>query len=307
MTERLGTEWDGAVFTNLSRDHLDLHGTMEEYAAVKFRLFSEQLQSSSKEEKIAVINIEDATGREYYKALKELPGITCVSYSASGKADFSLARADYSLFGTELLIAHKGEEFELSTRLIGGYNASNTLAAFAYFLSSGVSATELNETFQTVQTVPGRLERVSEQPPHVFVDYAHTPEALLSVQSSLRPLVKGKLITVFGCGGDRDSGKRPEMAAAVESLSDLAIATSDNPRTEDPEHILNQVCAGFRGTKDSYFRIENRSEAIRKAIYLAAADDAVLIAGKGHEPYQDIAGVKHPFDDREIARKWLNH
>lgn len=303
--------WDAAAFTNLTRDHLDLHGTMEAYGDAKRLLFFDELRRSAKRHRVAAVNVDDPFGAALAADLKRDAGITVVTCSTSGRsgADVAAAGVDGSLSLTRIDCAIFGKRLLLESSLIGLFNVSNLLVATATLVGLGFTAERIAEVIREVPQVPGRLELVGASGVHVVVDYAHTPDALDKAQRSLRALGSGRLITVFGCGGDRDRGKRPLMAAAVEELADVAVVTSDNPRTEDPERIIADVVAGF-GTGSSGRRCEriartDRREAIREAIRIARAGDIVLIAGKGHEDYQDVGGTKHPFSDQEVCRSIL--
>lgn len=302
--------WDGAIFTNLTRDHLDLHQTMERYKECKKILFSKELLRSQKANKVAVFNIDDATGCEFRDSLLEenQPNLKVVTFSIKqSEAYASLIESKPSLRGTTLRVRLGDEEATLVTKLVGEYNVSNVVAAACYLHAAGFKVSDIETAVKTVTTVPGRLERVAESDVHVFVDYAHTPDALENVQDSLLPLCEKRLITVFGCGGDRDRGKRPLMGAAVSARSHVAIATSDNPRTEDPERIIKDIVPGLvSGAEQNsceYETVTNRKDAIQRAIEIAEPGDVVLVAGKGHEPYQEVHGVRHQFDDRDVCRE----
>lgn len=293
-----GIPWSVCIFTNLTRDHLDYYASLEEYGAEKARLFTEELASSSAQKKIAVVNVADEFGAQLAKKLRGVSQIQTVTFSVSGSADARVLQAKKSRKGTELEVEICGKRFTLKSQLIGSYNVENILTAATALIALGYSPEQVAQAIAKVPLVPGRLERASELEPAAFVDYAHTPDALEKAQAALRELTPGKLITVFGCGGDRDRGKRPLMGQAVSALSDLAIVTSDNPRTENPEQIINDIRPGMLGEYEVYI---DRREAIARAVAVAGPDDAILIAGKGHEPYQEIKGVKHPFSDKIVA------
>ncbi len=303
-------EWNAAIFTNLTRDHLDLHGTMDEYERAKTRFFTEELSQSGKAKKVAVINIDDEAGSRIAQRLRaEHPEMETVGYSflreAQGTAKNFIPSIDRSQFEAKLL----GETVRLSSRLIGAFNVYNLLAAATCLRAVGFSAAKIAEAFESVPPVPGRLEVVPAGKFHVVVDYAHTPDGLIKAQQSLRPLTGARLITVFGCGGDRDRGKRPLMGQAVAELSDVGVLTSDNPRTEDPERIIDDIVPGLSAggsrTGFGHFREADRKKAISWAISAAREGDVVLIAGKGHEDYQEIHGVRYPFSDQEVCRALL--
>lgn len=300
--------WDTAVFTNLTRDHLDLHGTLENYEAIKTSFFTGELAASRKPKKTAVLNLDDSAGLRIRDKLRGARGdLTCLTYSTRDKsADVYVEHAECGLNGTALTVSLRGCPVELQSRLVGRYNVSNLAASAAVFAVLGYDAPRTAAAVASVLPVPGRLERVGSGEVHVFVDYAHTPDALLNVQRSLRELCQGRLITVFGCGGDRDRGKRPIMGEAVAQLSDYAVVTSDNPRSEDPERIIDDIVPGLKTAQAragfTWERISAREEAIKQALTLARSGDVVLVAGKGHEDYQEICGVKHPFLDRDVCR-----
>ena len=303
-------QWNAGVFTNLSRDHLDLHGTMEEYERVKARFFTEELANSSKSNRVAVFNTDDEAGLRTFNLVRENhPEIRAVSYALNREADGRAANfvpsIDHSEFETTLF----GEKITLASRLIGAFNVYNLLGAATCLAAMGFSAAQVAKAFETVAPVPGRLEVLPAGGFHVVVDYAHTPDGLIKAQQSLRPLTKGRLITVFGCGGDRDRGKRPLMGSAVAELSDVGVLTSDNPRTEDPERIIDDILPGLASTAKragfGHLREADRRRAISLALSEAKKGDVVLIAGKGHEDYQEIHGVRYPFSDQEICRTLL--
>lgn len=274
------------AFTNLTQDHLDYHKTMEAYFAVKARLFLEHPAAP------AVINADDPYGRRLLALLAGRRDL--FPYAASSlKASFSPA-------GTEAEMRLDGRRVSFRTALCGRYNLSNILCAATAAQALGVGAEAILAAIAVAKPRWGRLEPAA---PHVFVDYAHTDDALANVLSTLRALAKGRLICVFGCGGDRDRAKRPKMAAAVDRWADVPIVTSDNPRTEPPEAIIADILPGFR---DHVPLVEpDRRAAIRRALALRGEDDVVLIAGKGHETYQEINGVRHPFSDAAVVRESL--
>ncbi len=291
-----GTRFAALVFTNLSQDHLDFHGTMGAYYEAKRRLFTEPGPDGLRP--AAAVNVRDPAGRALAGELREL-GSALLTFGLVDDAD---VRADV------LAVGPVGSTFtaagiELQTRLVGRFNVENALGAVAAARLLGIDDANIATGVAHVQGVPGRLEAVDEgQPFTVLVDYAHTPEALVTVLTEARGLAEGRLICVFGCGGDRDRDKRPLMGEAVSRLADVAIVTSDNPRGEDPLAIIDDVLAGA----DTEPAVEpDRALAIRRAIDTAERGDVVVIAGKGHELGQEIAGRVVPFDDREIARQAL--
>ena len=310
-----GVHWNCAAFTNLTRDHLDLHGTFDAYGALKARLFNEQLAESSKPDKTAIINLDDEFGeRLYHRLSTDFPQFKTLGYSANGiHCDYFVVRSHCSLDGTVLHADFGGREIELRSRLLGRYNVANILTAVAAIHSQGYDLDRIAAVLPDILPVPGRLEPVGDGSPDggpikVFVDYAHTPDALVNVQHSLRELTPGRLITVFGCGGDRDRGKRPLMAKVVSEWADVAVVTSDNPRTEDPAAIIADILPGLADVQKPNFIWKSevsRDKAINQAIALAQPGDVVLVAGKGHEDYQEICGVKHRFLDTEVCRDAL--
>ncbi len=281
-----------AVFTNLTQDHLDFHGDMRSYFDAKARLFE-----SLGERATAVLNRDDSR----YDELISRTRARVVGYSLRGGADFSAARVKLSDSGTSFVLNARGHRFDVKMRALGAHNVENALAALAAGTAVGVPLDRAADALGAFRGAPGRLERVDAgQGFTVLVDYAHTEDALRRVLSSLRRLARGRIVTVFGCGGDRDRTKRPRMARAAEELSDSVILTSDNPRTEDPLDIIEGALAGFRRTRE--VRIEpDRREAIREAVKLARDGDIVLVAGKGHEDCQILGAERVPFDDRAVA------
>lgn len=282
-----------AIFTNLTRDHLDWHGTMEAYAAAKARLFHELLEGT------AILNAEDPAHRDMIPA-----GRAVWTYSATGPADIRATLTGERWEGLEAAVATPRGAGRLRLPMIGRHNLQNALSAVGAALALGVDLDVVLRGLSTCTGAPGRLERIpTDRGFGVFVDYAHTDDALSRVLGELRRLNPSRILCVFGCGGDRDRGKRPLMGQAVAAGADVAIVTSDNPRSEDPLAIIADILPGL-GTSVHHVECD-RAAAIRLAIGLARPGDVVLIAGKGHEPYQEIAGVKLPFDDRAIARQVL--
>lgn len=283
-----------AVFTNLSRDHLDYHGDMASYGAAKAQLF-EQAQR-------AVINIDDAFGRE----LAERCPLSLLRYSLSDSAaELYCSDIRFDAEGISARLHAQGTSAELRSPLLGTFNLSNLLAVAGVLLSLELPLAQV--TAQLGQLLPpaGRMQRLGGHgQPLVVIDYAHTPDALEKALAALRAHVAGRLICVFGCGGDRDNGKRPLMGKAAEQGADLLVVTDDNPRTEPSVVIIEQICAGIERTAQLTV-IANRAEAITRTIAQAAADDVILLAGKGHETYQEINGVRHPFSDIEQAARAL--
>ncbi|HEU4678659.1 MAG TPA: UDP-N-acetylmuramoyl-L-alanyl-D-glutamate--2,6-diaminopimelate ligase [Terrimicrobiaceae bacterium] len=291
-------EFDAAVFTNLTQDHLDYHGTMENYFEAKTVLF-EGLPAQKKKGR-AIINMDDRYGHRLIERLKRR--VSVVTYGLRVGCDYRATDIRFDATGSEFHLEAKGRSYLVRLPLIGSFNIYNALAALAAASSMGMELRAAVAAIAKAPQVPGRLERVpAKRSFQVFVDYAHTEDALRNVLRTLRELQPARLITVFGCGGDRDRAKRPLMAAASEELSDWSILTSDNPRTEDPTRIISEMRAGLRTNR--YEEIPDRTEAIRRAVTLAGTGDIVLIAGKGHENYQEFADRKIPFDDVAVAQR----
>jgi UDP-N-acetylmuramoyl-L-alanyl-D-glutamate--2,6-diaminopimelate ligase len=299
----LGTRFKAAVFTNLTRDHLDFHRSADDYRESKLRLFDRVARGDS-DPLVAVVNLDDPSARHFVERARR-SGDRLLTFSERGPADVSVRRAVFSSAGTELLVAHPGGETPIELKLPGWYNVMNALGAFAAAIGLGIAPAVAARGLGQVTRVPGRLERVPESGDiAVFVDFAHTPDALATVLTTLRQVSRGRLIAVFGCGGDRDRGKRPLMAEVSTRLADLTLLTSDNPRSESPEAILAEMEAGVVPGRSTEVIVDRRA-AIARAIELARPGDVVLIAGKGHETVQWIGNRRLPFDDREEARRAL--
>ncbi len=302
-----GVEYDVALLTNLTRDHLDYHGDMHHYAAAKRRLFGwRQL-------KFAVLNLDDPFGAELAAKLQD-EEVGVVGYGLSDDALKLAERLGLRMvFGGALQMDAQGIQLQvhsswggasLRSSLVGRFNAENLLGTLAVLLVSDVALADAVHELGRVNAVPGRMQTFGGNGrPSVVVDYAHTPDALEKVLQALREVTEGKLVCVFGCGGDRDRGKRPMMGSVASKFADVCIVTSDNPRGEDPCDIIAAAVSGMK--EWNYQIIEDRAEAIAQAIHDAAAVDTVLLAGKGHEPYQEIKGVKYPFSDAEVAQRAL--
>lgn len=298
----VGCHFDGGIFTNLSQDHLDYHQTMEKYFAAKAKFFRERLVVSEKRSLWAVLNWDDSYGRTLAGGLPA----KIWRYSIKDKTDVYLKSLRTNWQGLRLEVVSSQGNFTLSSPLIGLFNASNILAAVSAGLAMEIPIDQISLGVASFSAVPGRLQKIPNQKGfEVFVDFAHTPAALENVLQTLRQLNPKRLITVFGCGGNRDRTKRPLMAAAVERFSDVMIVTSDNPRNEKPEEIIDEVVKGFK-RPENIFKIVDRKEAIAKVFEMAQPGDCILIAGKGHENYQEIQGVKKPFDDVNVAEEILN-
>ncbi|HKP45475.1 MAG TPA: UDP-N-acetylmuramoyl-L-alanyl-D-glutamate--2,6-diaminopimelate ligase [Pyrinomonadaceae bacterium] len=295
-------EFAVAVFSNLTRDHLDYHKTMENYWYAKQRLFDGRLGSRPR---VSVINADDPYGIELAGKL-EKDGLRVVRYAVKGDADVTARDAQFSLNGMQFKLKTPAGERDFQSPLVGPPHIYNTLAAVASGLALGYELDVITRALANCSGAPGRFERVAHDKDFaVVVDYAHSDDALLNVLRTAREVTKGKIITVFGCGGDRDSSKRAPMGEAAGSLSDVVILTSDNPRTEDPQRILADAELGIKKTGKPYRKIADRREAIHQAVAEAKPDDLVLIAGKGHEDYQIIGREVFDFDDKEVAREAL--
>ncbi len=295
--------FQAAIFTNLTRDHLDYHQTMENYFDAKKKLFDGRLGEKPVS---SAINIDDEWGAKLAQGLKN-NGQKVVTFALNNPADLTPENIEVSLLkGTSFLLKTPKGEREVTSPLVGKPHVYNILAATSAALELGFSLDKIVEGIKTCVGAPGRFERV----PHdgdfaIVVDYAHSDDALLNVLKTARDLTNGRIITVFGCGGDRDKTKRAPMGEVAGKHSDLAIITSDNPRTEDPLKIISQIEEGIKPTNCPYLVVSDRREAIFTAIQKAKAGDVVLIAGKGHETYQIIGNDKFHFDDREIALESL--
>ena len=284
-----GLAFAAGVFTNLTRDHLDYHGTMQEYFAAKALLVG-QLDRNG----VAVVNADD-------RAWDSLPPAPrTVRFGLGAAADVRARNVRSTPDGSHFGLSFGDQSYDVTLRLIGDFNVANALAAAACAWALGESIDTIVARLATMPQVPGRLERVHERPT-VLRDYAHTPDSLERAIAAVRPFAAGRLIVVFGCGGDRDRGKRPEMGRIAVQGADLAIVTSDNPRTEDPERILDDIEAGMGSV--AHERIEDRRDAIARALALAGPEDLVLLAGKGHETYQVRGTTKLPFDERQIVNE----
>jgi UDP-N-acetylmuramoyl-L-alanyl-D-glutamate--2,6-diaminopimelate ligase len=290
-----------AVFTNLTQDHLDFHPGMKEYFDAKAKLFA-GLKKSEGKTPAAVINIDDAYGQQLIARLgRDLPVIT---YGMGARADLRASNFKVELTGTSYQLDLKGKSFLVRLPLIGRFNIYNSLAALAAVQAIGLDIRQAVLALARAPQVPGRLESLSAKRQfQVFVDYAHTDDALLNVIRTCRDLNPNRLIVVFGCGGSRDKSKRPLMGAVVDQNADFSIITSDNPRKEDPAQIIRDIEGGFKSKR--FEVIVDRREAINRAIQLAEPRDIILIAGKGHEKYQEFADRTVPFDDIEVAARAL--
>jgi UDP-N-acetylmuramoyl-L-alanyl-D-glutamate--2,6-diaminopimelate ligase len=318
LQERVhGLTFKAAAFTNLTRDHLDYHKDMEEYFQAKRKLFLENLSQSG----VAVVNGDDTFTARIYNELRGQKRMAW-KFSRAGNGEISAADVSYSLQGLKCVLKTPAGDIPVKSRLLGPHNLENILAAAGLALGAGIARRDVQMGIERMGTVPGRMERVEnhgpQQAPAVFVDYAHTDDALKRAIEAARAMAKGRVIVVFGCGGERDQGKRPLMGTAAAEGADLAVVTSDNPRSEDPEEIIAQVTPGLekgglrrisagkaKSGEKGYLVDADRKAAIESAISLAKEDDVVLIAGKGHETYQQVGTEKRPFDDREVAARAL--
>jgi len=286
-----GLSFDSAVFTNLTRDHLDYHLTMEAYLAAKARLM-EYIEPDG----TAVINVDDRNWDQLPQSREK------ILFGVAPRANVRATKVRFSPSGSEWSLEYDGESVPVALPLIGDVNVHNALGAAAVGISFGVSIADIAERFRELPQVPGRLEVISRNPT-ILRDYAHTPDAIERALAAIRPFTSGRLILVFGCGGDRDRGKRAEMGQAAEAGADVIIITNDNPRTEDPERILDDIESGM--SPGRHQRILKRKAAIRSAIEQADEGDVVLLAGKGHETYQIIGQTKLPFDEKLIVEELL--
>jgi UDP-N-acetylmuramoyl-L-alanyl-D-glutamate--2,6-diaminopimelate ligase len=307
-----GCRFDAAVFTNLTRDHLDFHGDLARYYAAKARLFLEYLPAGGKPDPVAVVNVEDPAGER----LAESVGTRCVRVGRRAGAAVRPVEIETALAGTRGVIDLGGVRLPFRSRLVGAPHVENILGAAATAWALGTPPAAIAAGLDALEPPPGRLEQVAGPGFTVVIDYAHSPDALARALDVLRPLTPGSLIVVFGCGGDRDRGKRPLMGEAAARRGDLVVLTSDNPRTEDPARILADIEAGVRagglgplaaprpGAR-GYLVEPDRPTAIARAVAVARPGDLVLVAGKGHEDYQIIGTEKRHLDDREEVRRAL--
>ena len=297
-----GCLFDAAVFTNLTQDHLDFHGDMESYFEAKSVLFTQHLRQSqlSGKQPFAIINIGSEWGQRLCSSLQGMPTFTYANSAELG-ADFTASNVSLRVSSTEFDVNYDGGSHHVHLPLGGAFQVENSLAALAWYVGAGGSFADGVALLRTCPQIPGRFELVTgKQPFTVVVDYAHTPDGLENVLRTARDLCEGNLIAVFGCGGDRDRAKRPVMGEIAGRYSDTVFVTSDNPRSENPESIIDEVVTGIPDTV-SFRRITDRRDAIAAAIKAAKADDVVVIAGKGHETYQIIGDSVLPFDDRCVA------
>lgn len=297
MNRLAGVHFDAGCYTNLSQDHLDLFGTMEKYLACKKTFFTPQWIDT------AAINVDD----EHANAILSNIKVPRTTYGICNNADLFARDIEITengvRFNMKLLDA---QEYPVNLKLTGMFNVYNALAAAAVCLNVGVDLPTITTGLAKVRSVPGRAEILDTNTPYkVLLDYSHSPDALENILSAVRLFTRGRVISLFGCGGDRDTGKRPLMGEISGRLADYSILTSDNPRTEDPLAILSAVEEGIAPTGGKYIVIENRREAIRHALQIGQDGDMIVLAGKGHETYQEIMGVKRPFDEKLVVQELL--
>lgn len=305
VQHRLGTaKFAAAVFTNLTGDHLDYHKTLDSYFEAKKTLFTEYLAPDG----TAALNIDDPRGAKLADSLRE-DGIRTLTFGTAEAADFRITETKHSLAGLQFTLRlPNGDGLRVSSPLVGAFNAANIAGAAAAAFAVGATPSAIAAGISAMPGVPGRMERCGES--NVFIDYAHTDDALENALSTIRSLLdlegrNGKLIVLFGCGGDRDRSKRPRMGAAAARFADNIFVTSDNPRSETPSAIIAEILEGIPPQCD-FEVIEERAEAIAAAVAAIRPGDALIIAGKGHETYQEVNGKRHPFDDRAIAAAALS-
>ncbi len=300
----VGIEFDVGIFTNLTQDHLDYHHTMEEYFQAKSDFFRQIIQGPGKKKPIALINIDDEYGRKLTEMFAS--SLTIKTFGSSLQCDFRMIPHHMSPKGSEIELVYKNKSYLIRIPLIGRFNLYNALGALAGAVCVGIPIRDSIAALASCHQIPGRMELAGiKENVHIFIDYAHTPDALANACKTLKDLGSGKLITVFGCGGDRDRTKRPLMGKIAAQYSDSCIVTSDNPRSEDPEAIIRDILSGMPSSKIQ--TISDRKEAIRTAIEQAAKNDIVLIAGKGHETYQEVADGRIDFNDFTQVRQALAH
>ncbi|MEW9698100.1 UDP-N-acetylmuramoyl-L-alanyl-D-glutamate--2,6-diaminopimelate ligase [Paenibacillus sp. SI8] len=300
-----GVQFRSGIFTNLTQDHLDYHKTMEAYESAKGLLFSRLGNGFSKnpnERQYAILNADDAASATFSK----LTAAEVITFGIDRECDVRATDIRITAQGTEFRLVSFAGEALFRMKLVGKFNVYNALGAIASTLAEGVALEQIRNSLENVAVVDGRMEVVSEGQDYlVLVDYAHTPDGLENALSTIREFAEGNIYTVFGCGGDRDRKKRPLMGKVTAAYSDYLYVTSDNPRTEQPDAILKDIVPGLEEAGfpcEKYELIVDRKQAIQKAIDRAGPKDVILIAGKGHETYQDIMGVKHDFDDRLVAK-----
>ncbi len=290
-----GINFRQAIFTNLTQDHLDYHKNLENYFLAKAKLFTNLTPQST-----VIINNDD----KYSQRLKSKTKAKIITYGIEKKSTVMANDIKFGMYSTEFTLFAPRLNLKIKTNLVGCFNIYNILAAVSWALSEKINIKDIKSAIQSFKNVPGRLEKVtSKQGYSIFIDYAHTPDALFNVLSALRPLTSGKIITVFGCGGERDKLKRPKMGKIVTELADYAIITNDNPRSENPAGIIKDIRAGIR--KNNYQIIPDRFKAIKSGLNLVKKGDCLLIAGKGHENYQILKNKTLDFSDQGAVKKCL--
>ncbi len=298
--------FDVGVFSNLTQDHLDYHGDMDAYFRAKLALFEQMIamkKAGSKKKSVAVINTDDNYGQRMVKEIGKR--LTVWTYGMNAHSDFKFSGIRQTFKGTSFQLDVRGKSYLVQVPLIGRFNVYNVVSAITACAAAGMKVRDAIKSLAEAPQVPGRMENAGVvNGICVFVDYAHTPDALKNACATLRELEPRNLITVFGCGGDRDNAKRPLMGEAASLISDFCIVTSDNPRSEKPEDIIKMIEAGIKGKK--YRVVVDRAEAIESAVKIARSGDLILIAGKGHETYQQFATETIKFDDRAVARRVLS-
>ena len=288
-----GVTFETAVLTNITQDHLDFHKTMENYANAKAKLFAMS--------KSAAINLDS----DYADVCVQKSCAKPLAYSIDNESAIRAKNIRMSERGVIFTISVNGEEREMRLGIPGKFSVYNALAAICACLNLGVDITDIEKGLVLAKSVKGRIEVVHTNTPYtIIIDYAHTPDGMENIISAVRAFAKARVITVFGCGGNRDASKRPKMGAIAEELSDIAVVTSDNPRCEDPDAIIADILKGMK--KDNHVVVTNRREAIKRAMEIAQENDIIILAGKGHETYQEIEHVKHDFDERDVVREILN-
>ena len=290
-----GINFSCAIFTNLTQDHLDYHKNLENYFLAKAKLFVTLAPSGW-----AIINNDD----KYSRRIRRLTKARVLTYGIKKSSDVMAKGIKFGMLSTEFSLVAPNINIRIKTRLVGRYNIYNILAAVSWGISEKIPLRDIKSAIERFKNVPGRLQKVSGPGEFsIFIDYAHTPDALFNVISALRPLVEGKIIVVFGCGGQRDKLKRPQMGKVVTELADYAVVTSDNPRSENPAKIIQDICQGIQ--KNNYCIVASRRQAIGKGISLLKQGDCLLITGKGHENYQILKNRVLQFNDGKVARECL--
>jgi UDP-N-acetylmuramoyl-L-alanyl-D-glutamate--2,6-diaminopimelate ligase len=298
-------QFDSAIYTNLTQDHLDFHETMENYFQAKNKIFSKLRDDSSS----AIVNADDFYGIRILQENKSRKN-NFMSYSITDKAsDIYGEVLEYNNFGMKIKIVYENKEYTFNSKLVGNYNLSNILSCVGVLVKLGIEMNDIIEKIQKIESVPGRFQLIeNDKRIRVVVDFAHTEDGLINVLQTLKEMTKNKVITIFGAGGDRDKAKRKKMGIAATKYSDYIIITSDNPRNENPIDIINEIESGLKEVnfpKEKYETIVDREQAIARGIELSRENDSLLIAGKGHEKYQIIGNEKLHFDDCEIANKYI--